>query len=142
MRPRGNSQTLEDRHRRAVTLVLNGATAAAAADEVGTTVRSVRRWLQAYREQGEAGFTPKPTLGRPNRLTAAQKERLFDLLNQGPRQYGLSTDRWLPELIVELIDFEFGVRYNPCYLSHLLSRYGMNVRKLNEFRPWCEGDIS
>ncbi len=73
MRPAGTPEQLERRRRQAIAQVKAGHTLSAVARQFSASVSSVHRWWQAYAREGPRGLRPKPTPGRPSRLSAGQK---------------------------------------------------------------------
>ena len=121
MRPRGSPDQLEKRRQRAVELLEKGETYRAVAHASGASLSSVVRWYQAFRRKGSRGLEPKPTPGRPCRLSLTQKSRLEKLLLQGAQTAaGYSTDLWTLRRIGELIKKEFGVKYTSSAVWRLL----------------------
>jgi len=111
MRPRGTSGELERRRRRAIVLLQKGQTYRAVAEASGASLSSVVRWFQAFRGRGSKGLLPKPTPGRPCRLSPRQKKHLERVLLRGAQAAGYSTELWTLRRIAEVIRKEFGVRY-------------------------------
>lgn len=111
MRRRGSSVQLEKRRRRAVELLEQGESYRAVAYRLKASLSSIVRWFQAYRREGSSGLDPRPTPGRPCRLTLPQKRRLERLLLRGAQSAGYSADLWTLRRISELIRQEFGVTY-------------------------------
>jgi transposase len=77
-------------------------------------------WLNAQHYQGR---------GRKPRLTKKQKQRLYDLICDGPEAAGFTCGVWNSPMIVELIQREFNVIYHPGYLSDLLRKMGLSFQK-------------
>lgn len=129
MRPAGTAVELERRRRRAVQLLQDGHSLATVAQRVGAAVSAVWLWWKVFREQGEASLAPKPTPGRPRKLTARQRERLVRLLARGARAAGHPNELWTTRRIAQLIEREFGVVYHPAHVSRLLADCGWSWQK-------------
>jgi transposase len=129
MRPPGAPKQLEKRRRRAVQLVKAGRALSAVARQVHASVSSVFRWWQTYRRHGSRGLRPKPTPGRPARLSEAQKGKLVRLLLKGALRAGHTTDLWTLGRVAELIHREFGIRYHPAHVWKLLTGLGWSCQK-------------
>jgi transposase len=129
MRPSGTPAQLEKRRRRAVQFVKAGRTLSAVARQLGASVSSVFRWWHAYQRAGPRGLRPKPTPGRPPRLSAAQKRTLVKRLGQGPLHAGYRTDVWTLGRIAALIQHEFGIRYHPSHVWKVLTALGWSCQK-------------
>ena len=112
MRPSGTGKQLEKRRRHALALLRSGRTYREAARMVGASVSSVVRWKQAQRRDPRRGLRPRPTPGRPPRLTAPQQERLRTVLLRGAQAAGHTTELWTLKRIATIIYREFGIRYS------------------------------
>ncbi len=119
MRPPGAPDQLHQRRRRAVQLLQAGRPVSAVARQVQASVSSAWRWWQTYQRDGPRGLRPKPTPGRPPRLSGGQQRQLVRILVRGPRRAGYPTDLWTLARVATVIHREFGIRYHP---SHVRSR--------------------
>src|SRR6266536_2133935 len=129
MRPPGTAEQLEKRRRRAVQLLRAGRTLSAVARQFGASVSSVFRWWRAYQRAGQRGLRPRPTPGRPSRLSEAQKQTLVKRLVQGPLRAGYRTDVWTLGRVAELIHQEFGIRYHPSHVWRVLTALVWSCQK-------------
>jgi len=129
MRPKGSAEELERRRRRAMTLLDDGKTQAEVARILATSTASVCRWRQAYQREGQAALAAKPHPGRRQKLSENQRRRLGELLLEGPRHHGYSTDLWTLARVAEVILIHFGVRYDPSGVWHVLRRMGWSCQK-------------
>lgn len=129
MRPRGSAEQLEERRRQAIRLVNQGMGLSDTAAAVGASYSSVWRWREAYREGGWEGLRPRPTPGRPSKLSEPQKKALRKVLEAGPLAAGHSTDLWTLRRVAEVIRKRFGVRYNTCHVWYVLRKMGWSCQK-------------
>lgn len=106
----------------AVTRVLDGDTAAEAAELAGVSLRSVRRWVERFRTCGEQGLVSHFSSGAPRKLTADQDTQVLGWLATSPTQFGFPTERWTAVRLAVLVEHFFGVRMNHRYLNDWLSR--------------------
>ena len=120
MRPFGNSATLEKRRHRAISLLKDGKSFREVADEVSASLSSVVRWAQAHRKSPRKGLAPKPTPGRPSRLSPSQKKRLVQLLSEGSSSHGYYGEVWTLKRVAQLIKKHFGIDYHPGHVWHLM----------------------
>ena len=120
MRPHGSSGHLERRRRRAMKLLEKGESYRSVASILDASLSSVVRWAQAFRRRGSKGLDPRPTPGRPCRLSRQQRKRLEELLLRGARAAGYSTELWTLRRIAKLIEKEFAVVYTPSAVWRLL----------------------
>lgn len=129
MRPAGSSQELERRRQRAIALLKSGHPPKDVAERVGVDRRSVRRWHAAFRNGGEDTLKARKTPGRPPRLTSEQKRDLEEILLQGPKVSGFSTDLWTCARVAQVIQERFDVRYHADHVGRLLHALGWTPQK-------------
>src|SRR3989304_5958326 len=96
MRPKGSPADLEARRRRAVALLEEGLGGRGGARQMGCSPTSVSRGQAEVRARGQDALRPKPTPGRPPRITPRQRAKLLKSLLRGARAHGFSTDLWTP----------------------------------------------
>ncbi len=128
-RPKGSADLLEDRRRRALTLVDSGCSLNEAARRIGCGASSVLRWYRARRRGGEKALGVRFSPGRPPKLRAKQVQRLIKLLLRGPMARGHRTNLWTTARIALLIAEEFGVHYHPNHIGRLMHRLQWSHQK-------------
>lgn len=129
MRPPGSPAVLEQRRRRAVALLDTGLGVREVARQIGCSPMSVSRWRTEVRTRGPDALRPKPTPGRPPRLTARQRARLLRLLVTGASAHGFSTDLWTLPRVAVIIARTFGVHYHPAHVWKILHRAEWSCQK-------------
>ena len=129
MRDKGTPAELERRRLLAVQRVLEGYSAGEVAEFLGVDPRSVRRWVAAYRQAGDAGLLARPAAGRPPTLTYTQEKIIRRWLADKPTEHGFATDLWTGPRLAHMIRQEFGVGLNPKYLTVWLRRRGFTPQK-------------
>ena len=129
MRPIGSAEELERRRLRALTLVRQGYSLNEAARRIGCNASSVMRWRDAFHRGGKKALRPRPTPGRPPRLTRRQKSQLVQHLLDGSMSHGYHTDLWTTLRIADLIKAKFGVRYHRDHVGRLLHSLGWSCQK-------------
>jgi transposase len=129
MRPAGTAAELERRRVRAVELLTHGHSLNEVARRVGCNASSVMRWRNASRRGGRKALRPRPTPGRPPRLTAQQRKRLVKYLEQGPLAHGFPTDLWTTARVAQLIRRRLGVSYHRDHVGRLLHAVGWTCQK-------------
>src|SRR5256884_3104630 len=94
MRTRGSADELEYRRRLAIERVTEGYSTQEVADFLGVDPSTVRRWLAAFRDRGDAGLLVRPVSGRPSKLTTNQEKIALRWLTESPLHHGLQTELW------------------------------------------------
>lgn len=107
----------------------DGQAVEAVAERLGVCKQTIFNWLHAFMLKRWASLCPRSAPGRPSKLTAAQKQRLGELLDAGPEALGYDTGCWNAALVQDLIWREFGRLYNVHYLSELLRHLGFSYHK-------------
>jgi transposase len=129
MRTRGSADELEHRRRLAVERVSEGYSTQEVADFLGVDPSTVRRWLAAFRDRGDAGLVARPVSGRPGKLTPTQEKIALRWLTESPTHHGFDTELWTASRLGQLIREEFGVGFNPRYLSTWVRVRGFTPQK-------------
>lgn len=129
MRSKGTAAELEARRRIAVKLLQEGKTPREVADFLGVHRRTVERWRNLHRQQGEEGLKVRPSSGRPPRLSPTQEAAVSSWLTQSPREFGYSTDLWTARRIRELIRKQFEVEFHVRYVCAWLKQRKITPQK-------------
>ena len=129
MRPKGKAETLEVRRRIAGKLLREGMTTRQVARLVDAAPSSVGRWKEMLAKDGEAGLAARPHPPRPTRLCPEQKQELVQLLRKGALAWGFPTDLWTLPRVAQVIERQFGVRYHPGHVWHVLHDLGWSAQK-------------
>ena len=119
----------EARRFRAWQLKQKGWKQADIAEALGVTPAAVSQWLKRAREGGVDALRTRPGSGAKSKLTAAQLERLPELLSAGPEAYGFRGDVWTRGRVGAVIKKEYGVSYSDGHVGRLLRRVGWSLQK-------------
>ena len=98
-----------------------------AGEGVGVSQSTSDRWARAWNQAGVDGLRPRFAGGRPAKLSTAQFEELFALLEEG--------QPWTPQQIDELLWERYGVTYDRTHLARLLRDSGMQYAKPRPMDP-------
>src|SRR5271163_2302792 len=101
MRHSQKLKELERRRRRGARLLAGGESQAEVARRVGVSRQTVMRWDRARQEGGMEALRRAPHFGRPERLSAAQRQELVRLLKEGALAAGFSTELWTAPRIAQ-----------------------------------------
>jgi transposase len=149
MRSPGSSPELERRRLLGVQRVLEGYPIDEVAVFLGVHRTTVSRWVAAFRARGAVGLAVGASPGRPPKLTVAQEKIVRRWLDDNPTEHGFPTELWTAARIGRLIEQEFGVAFNPRYLSGWLRDRGFTPQKPqrvprerdpDEIREWLAND--
>lgn len=129
MRPKGSAKELQVRRQLAGRLLEEGKGVREVARLVQASPSSVSRWKQALEEGGMEALRAKPHGGRRPRLTAQQKQRLEEILLDGPVAAGFATALWTLARVAQVIERQFGVKYHPGHVWYILRDMGWSCQK-------------
>lgn len=129
MRLRGSADLLEDRRRRALTLVDDGVSLQEVGRRIGCSASSVQRWRDARRKGGQKALKVRTSPGRPAKLSRAQGRQLVSLLLKGALAAGYANQLWTTARVAEIIRKKFGVRYHQDHVGRLLHALGWSHQK-------------
>ncbi len=129
MRHSQKMKELERRRRRGGRLLAAGETQGEVARQVGVSRQTVMRWERARQEGGLEALRRARQYGRPERLSAAQRQELVRLLKDGALAAGFPTELWTLPRIAQLIESKFAVKLVPSSVWRLLGRLGWSVQR-------------
>jgi transposase len=128
-RLRKNDSSFEARRFRAWELKQQGWKQKDIAEALGVTPGAVSQWLKRAREQGVESLRRRVGSGPRPRLSAEQRARLPQLLAQGAEAYGFRGAVWTRARVADVIEGEFGVRYDPSHVGRILRACGWSLQK-------------
>src|SRR3954447_21077972 len=129
MRTEGSAGELQRRRVLAVERVLDGYSTDEVSDFLGISIRSVQRWVRAYRRLGPDGLMAKAVAGRPSKLTRAQQKLALHWLADSPTDHGFDTELWTAAHLAEMIREEWGVDLNHRYVCRWLAERGHSPQR-------------
>ena len=91
--------------------------------------QTVSRWRKQYEAGGKAALRQAGRAGRKPRMSAADQQRLVELLKQGPERLGYETPLWTCSRVAHLIEKEFGVGYHAGHVWKLLRSMNWSVQR-------------
>jgi transposase len=94
----------------------------------GAHLSSIKGWIRRVKKEGISGLLDKKYPGARPKLESAQKDKLVQIVEQGPEIYGLDTGVWTGPLIKEVILKEFGVTYHVSQVRRILHQLGFTVQ--------------
>ena len=127
MKDAKKKRNLPDLRRRAVELSASGMGPCDICKEVRLARSTVWRALKRHEEEGEKALDQP--MGRPSRLTDADRALIEELLLRGPEANGFDTPLWTLERIAEVIRRATGIWYTTAHLSRLMRSMGWSCQK-------------
>ena len=89
----------------------------------------VSQWLNHYEVFGYEALLEGQRSGRPGRLSEAERARLADILDSGPRAYGFLSGVWNSPMIGRVMHEEFNVQYTPRHVRRILDAMDFSVQR-------------
>ena len=86
--------------------------------------QTVSRWAEEFQAGRREALKGAGRAGRKPTLTEADRERLQELLLQGPEKLGYETPLWTCARVAHLIENEFRVEYHPGHVWKILNDLG------------------
>jgi transposase len=95
------------------------------------SIKTIYNWMKGFIVGGFTWLLRQWFRGRgaKSKLSAKQKEELYQMIQAGPQENGFDSGLWNSPMIAELIWLKFGVKYNPRYLCRLLKGIGISYQK-------------
>ena len=85
-------------------------------------------WLDRFEQQSiSEAVKDESRPGRPSKLTASQREQLFDELSGSPAELGYDASEWTPERIQRHIERTHDVTYSLGHVRRLLREFQTNL---------------
>lgn len=129
MRPKGSAEALEMRRMICAKMLQEGKGVREVSRLTGVSPSAVSQWKRRLEAGGAEALRAKPHPGRAPKLSAEQKEALAAVLLKGAQAAGFRTDLWTLERVAQVIEREFGVKYHPRYVWHILTAMGWSAQK-------------
>ena len=124
----GKPSFRELRRKKGYDLLNSGTSKAEIARKLDVDWTSVNNWAKRLAEKGYDSWRDTKQKGRPDKLSSDQKKRLKEIIDNGPREYGLKTDLWTLKRVADVILREFGVLYNTTHVWRVLRSLGYSAQ--------------
>ena len=95
----------------------------------GRSVRTVERWLAAFRAGGVTALADAPRAGRPPKADTSFLAALERAVEASPRALGLGVDVWTSDRLSAYLAAATGTRIAPGWLRALLARQRFACRR-------------
>lgn len=90
---------------------------------------NIYKWLIKYDEHGFKGLESSKAKGPAPKLAAKEEQQLCKLLLKNPLQFQFAYALWTIEMISQLVERKFFVRYSSVQLSRWLKRLGISRQR-------------
>ncbi|UKO97985.1 helix-turn-helix domain-containing protein [Nostoc sp. UHCC 0870] len=94
---------------------------------LGCCAATARHWIHIARS-GMAHQWETSRIGRPKAVNEEYLERLKELVNADPRDYGYGFRRWTANWLNKHLTQEFGVKVSDCHIKRLLKQMGLSTK--------------
>lgn len=119
---------METRRREGMRLLSQGLTQSEVARRCCVSRTTALRWQRQRQTVRVTAWKRRP-LGRPSKLTPADKKQLEQSLLQGAQFHGFLNDLWTLPRVAELIHRQTQVRLHPGHVWRLLGKMGWSVQR-------------
>ncbi|WP_293070164.1 MULTISPECIES: helix-turn-helix domain-containing protein [unclassified Moorena] len=130
-------QDLHESYRQRIQIMLladQGKSQTEICQTLGCCAATVRHWMHIARS-GMAHQWQDCPIGRPKAVNDEYLDRLKELINQSPRDYGYSFQRWTVNWLNKHLAKELGIEVSNPHLQRLLKEMGLSTiptrRKVN-----------
>jgi transposase len=121
-----------------VLLAQRGRAHQAIAEDLGTSTRSVQRWLNAYLDRGLDGLQPRQAPGAKPKLTADLAPVLQQWVKDGPVHQGLDRANWTYAELADHLYKTRGIRVQKSAMQVFCSRH--DIRPYRPTYRFLRGD--
>lgn len=96
-------------------------------EKLGCAQETARHWITMARA-GLAHQWQSTPVGRPKRISSDYRDRLRDLANRSPREFGYPFRRWTGQWLGQHLAQEFGIIVSDRYINYMLKQMGLSTR--------------
>ena len=95
----------------------------------GTDRRTIHRWLERYRLEGDKGLHRKPGSGRPRILEALTESELRKVILRPASDFGYENDLWTIKRVQAIIEDEYEIQISKDTVWRRLREAGLTYQK-------------
>lgn len=125
---------LRPEHRRRIEIMLladAGKSQTQICAELGCSQETARYWIAMAKAGKAHNWNEHPT-GRPKAISTQYLNRLKDLVNHSPREYGYPFERWTAQWLGKHLAKELGIEVSARHINRLLKDMGLSTRMKRE----------
>ncbi|MDZ8024884.1 MAG: transposase [Nostoc sp. SerVER01] len=97
---------------------------------LGCSQEMARYWI-GIAEAGMAHKWNERPIGRPKTVNDRYIERLKELVNNSPREYGYAFSYWTAQWLSKHLANEFGIQITDRHINRLLKQMGLSTKRKN-----------
>ncbi len=101
----------------------------AVAEQQMVSVPTIYNWHKIWREQGVEGLANRPKTGRPAKATEAYCQKLEEVLDHEPAEFGYRFAIWTSDRLRTHLDKETGILLSESRFRALLKKRGYRYRR-------------
>lgn len=98
---------------------------------LGCSQGTARYWI-FIAQSGQAHNWKKQPVGRPKHVNEQYLERLRELVNHSPRDYGYAFSQWTAYWLSKHLAEEFDIEVSDRHINRLLKQMGLSTRKKDD----------
>jgi transposase len=119
----------------AIANALSGMSRKAAAEAAGMDRQTLRDWVVRYNTDGIDGLADRWGDGRPQRLSAQEREALSQIIVTGPEPETDGISAYTLDDLAALSAERFGKPFHPASMSRVVRRLGFSRQKARPHHP-------
>jgi transposase len=101
----------------------------AVAEQQMVSVPTIYNWHRVWREQGIEGLANKPKTGRPSKATERYCQKLEEMLEKEPSEFGYRFAIWTSDRLRAHLEKETGILLSESRFRALLKKRGYRYRR-------------
>jgi transposase len=121
---------LPEEYRRRIKIMLladTGQSQTQICEALGCSQETARYWI-AMAQTGQIHKWNERPKGRPKVINQQYMERLKELVNHSPRDYGYSFERWTAQWLGKHLAKESGIKISDYHITRILKSMGLSTR--------------
>ncbi|MGK7954194.1 MAG: transposase [Crocosphaera sp.] len=128
---------LEEKYRQRIQIMLladEGKSQTEICQLLGCCQATARHWIMMAKSD-QAHCWQMSKIGRPKKINEQYLNRLKELVNQSPRDYGYSFGKWTAVWLSRHLAQELNIKVSDRYINYLLKKMGLSTKsKLNHHK--------
>jgi transposase len=101
---------------------------------LGCSQEMARYWI-AVAQAGMAHKWQERPIGRPKTVNEEYLQRLKELVNRSPREYGYAFKSWTAQWLSKHLASEMGIEISDRHINRLLKKMGLSTKQQQESAP-------